>query len=344
LLSGNLERGRELTVRIGLIGAGIMGADHARAITANVGGAALAAVHDTDMERARSVARASGDARVLDTAEQVVADPKVDAVLIASPDPTHAPLTLACIAAGKPVLVEKPLAATLEEGRAVVTAEMKAGRRLVQVGFMRRFDPGYVAMKETLAGGRLGAPLFFHCVHRNAVGPDYLTSELVIANAAIHEMDIARFVLEDEFAWVSVTSPRASSRAPKRQPQLLVLETRSGVVVDVEAFVDAGYGYEVRGEMVCESGTILLNPNPAIATREAGHERTAVDADWRGRFQAAYRDQLISWVETIKGGKPKGSSAWDGYAASVTAAACLDAWRSRTRTEVQLEERPGFYR
>ena len=84
----------------------------------------------------------------------------------------------------------------LDECRAVISAEMKGGRRLIQVGFMRRFDPGYLAMKEALAQNRLGAPLFFHCVHRNAVGPEYLTSELVIANSAVHEIDIARFLLE----------------------------------------------------------------------------------------------------------------------------------------------------
>ena len=332
-----------MTIRIGLIGAGVMGADHARTIVTAVGGAELAAIHDQDMERARSVARSCGGARVVDTADQIVADPQIDAILVCSPDPTHASLAIACIEGGKPVLVEKPLASTLEECRAVIAAEMKGGRRLVQVGFMRRFDPGYLAIKDALAQGRLGAPLFFHCVHRNAVGPDYLTSELVIANSAVHEIDIARFLVEQEFAWVTVTSPRASSKAPRRQPQLIVLETTDGVVVDIEAFVDATYGYEVKGEMVCEAGAITLAPNPPVTTREAGHEMVPIEPDWRGRFRTAYREQLAGWVDSIRGGKPRGSSAWDGYAASATAAACLDAWRSRTRTKVTLPARPDFY-
>ncbi len=335
---------KKLTVRIGLIGAGIMGADHARTIVSSAGGAELVAIHDKDMDRARIVARSCGDARVVETAEQIVADPKIDAVLVCSPDPTHAPLAIACIEARKPALVEKPIASTLEDCRAVVSAEMKGGRRLVQVGFMRRFDPGYLAMKAALAHGRLGAPLFFHCVHRNAVGPEYLTSELVIANSAVHEIDIARFLLEDDFAWVSVMSPRPSSKAPGRQPQFLVLETKSAVVVDVEAFVDATYGYDVRGEMVCEAGAIMLAPNPPITTREAGQEMFAIEPDWRERFRAAYRDQIAGWVESIRTGKPTGSSAWDGYAASATADACLQAWRSKARTRVILDETPNFYR
>jgi myo-inositol 2-dehydrogenase/D-chiro-inositol 1-dehydrogenase len=321
-----------------------MGAVHARTIATGVGGAELTAVHDKDVDRARSVARSCGDARVVERADELIADPKIDAVLICSPDETHASLAVACIGVGKPALVEKPLASTVDECRAVISAEMKGGRRLIQVGFMRRFDPGYLAMKEALAQNRLGAPLFFHCVHRNAVGPEYLTSELVIANSAVHEIDIARFLLEDEFEWVTVTSPRAGRKAPGRRPQFIVLETRDGVVVDVEAFVDATYGYEVKGEMVCEAGAVMLARNPAITTREAGRETFIVEPDWRARFKTAYREQIAGWVESMRSGKPRGSSTWDGYATSVTAGACLEAWRSRTRTKVALADAPDFYR
>ena len=333
-----------MTVRIGLVGAGVMGADHARTIHSSVGGAELVAIHDSDISRAKGVAKSCGDARVFDTAERLIADPGVDAVLIASPDATHAPLALACIEAGKPALVEKPLAATLDECCAVIEAETKSKRRLIQIGFMRRFDPGYLAMKQVLVENRLGAPLFFHCQHRNAVGPDYLTSEQVIANSTVHEIDIARFLLDEDFAFVSVTSPRASRKATGRQPQFLVMETKSGVVVDVEAYMDSAYGYEVKGEMVCEDGAMTLSPNPPIRVREAGQEVFAVEPDWRDRFRSAYRDQIVGWIASIREGKPVGSSAWDGYVASFTAAACIEAWRSRTRTKVTLADTPDFYK
>jgi myo-inositol 2-dehydrogenase / D-chiro-inositol 1-dehydrogenase len=333
-----------LSVRIGIIGAGVMGADHARTIDSAVGGAEVVAVHDRDRERAASVAKTCRGARVAETAEQLIADLTVDAVLVSSPDATHATLAIACIEARKPALVEKPLASTLEECRAMMEAETKGGRRLVQVGFMRRFDPGYLAMKQVLVENRLGAPLFFHCQHRNAVGPDYLTSEQAIANSAVHEIDIARFLLQDDFAFVSVASPRASRNAPGRRPQFLVMETKSGVVVDVEAYMDSTYGYEVKGEMVCETGSILLAPNPPIKLREAGQEVFAVEPDWRERFRSAYREQLSNWVASIREGRPTGASAWDGYAASFTAAACIEAWRSRTRTKVTLADTPDFYK
>ncbi len=330
------------TLRIGLIGAGVMGTDHARTLASGIAGAELAAVQDSDPARAQAVAGSCGG-RVIARAETLIGDPEVDAVLVCSPDETHAPFAVACIAAGKPVLVEKPLAATLEACRAVVEAEIRAGRRLVQVGFMRRFDPGYRAMKAAVTEDRFGAALFLHCVHRNAIGPDYLTSDLVIANSAVHEIDIARFLLDEEFATATVISPRPSRRAPGRQAQLIILETASGIVVDVEAFVDAGYGYDVRAELVCESGTVSLAPNPPVAARQSGHDGFAVEQDWRARFRDAYREQMAAWIRSIRTGVPTGSSAWDGYAASVTAAACLEAWRSRARTPVSIGERPGFY-
>ena len=330
------------SLRIGIIGAGVMGADHAQTLAAGIAGAELGAVQDTDVARAQAVAERFG-CHVSESAAALIADPEIGAILICSPDATHAPLAIAAIEAGKPVLVEKPLAATLDEGRAVVAAEIAAGRRLVQVGYMRRFDPGYRAMQTALRENRYGPALFLHCIHRNAIGPDYLTSDLVIANSAVHEIDIARFVLDEDIVAATVISPRASSKAPHRQPQFIVLESRGGVVIDIEAFVDAGYGYDVQAELVCETGTISLAPNPPVAVREAGHDGFLVEQDWRARFRDAYRDQMAGWVRAILTGRATGSSAWDGYAASVTAAACLEAWRSRSRTAVALEARPSFY-
>jgi myo-inositol 2-dehydrogenase/D-chiro-inositol 1-dehydrogenase len=332
-----------MSVAIGIVGCGVMGADHARILADGGSGGRLVAVHDADPRRAAEIAAASKAVRLFDTAQGLIADPAVNAVLIASPDETHAPLTIACIEAGKPVLCEKPLAATLGACRSVVAAEMKGGRRLIQVGFMRRFDPGYRAMKRSLESAAFGRALLLHCVHRNAVAPHYITSDMVIANSSVHEIDIARFLLGEEFAGVTVIGARPSSLAPSRRPQLIVLESASGVVVTVEAFLDAQYGYDVQAELVCESGTVSLAPNPPVSQRHAAHDGFAVEADWRARFADAYRDQLRGWVASIESGIPTGSSAWDGYAASATAAAALEAMASGRRTAVRIDERPAFY-
>jgi myo-inositol 2-dehydrogenase/D-chiro-inositol 1-dehydrogenase len=332
-----------MSVRIGVIGCGVMGADHARLLCGKTPGAELVAVHDPDPARAAAAAAFGRDVRSHPIAIDLIKDHGVDAVLVASPDPTHAPLTIACIEAGKPVLCEKPLAASLEECREVMKAEIAGKRRLAQVGFMRRFDPGYLAMKRELRSGRIGDPLFFHCVHRNAVAPDYIDSDLVIANSSVHEIDIARFLLEEEFKAVTVVSARRSRKAANRQPQFLILESSNGIVVTVEAFLDAQYGYDVQAELVGEEGAISLAPSPPVSSRLAHRAGFDVAQDWRARFADAYRDQLREWVAAIETGRSVGSSAWDGYAASATAAAALQARASGAKTPVALEERPAFY-
>ena len=331
-----------MSVSVGIIGCGVMGADHARLLVATPG-AKLAGVYDASPSRAAEVGSFAGDIRLFDSAAALIADPSVEAVLIASPDETHAPLSIACIEAGKPVLCEKPLAATLADCRAVISAEMKAGRRLVQVGFMRRFDPGYRAMKRSLDEEAYGQPLFLHCVHRNAVAPHYITSDLVIANSAVHEIDIARFLLAEEFLGATVVSARASRKAAGRKPQLIVLESASGVVVTIEAFLDAQYGYDVQAELVCEEGSIALSPLPAVANRHQRRQGYDVDEDWRTRFGEAYRVQLVEWTASILRGEAVGSSAWDGYAASATAGAALEALAKGGRIAIDIGERPAFY-
>jgi myo-inositol 2-dehydrogenase/D-chiro-inositol 1-dehydrogenase len=329
-----------MTVRFGLIGCGVMGADHARILKGEVGGAELVAVYDADRERAERVAAGTS---VLSSAEAVISDPHVDAVIIASPDATHAPLTLASIGAMKPVLCEKPIAASLEEARAVVAAEIEGGRKLAQIGFMRRFDPGYRAMRAAVAGETLGRPLFLHCVHRNAVGPDYVTSDLVLANSCVHEIDIARFVLGENAVRVRVIGARASRRAANRQPLFMILETESGVVVTVEAFLDAQYGYDVQGELVCEDGALALDPHPPVSQRRAGVEGHGVEPDWRGRFAEAYRRQLVDFVAALSGAPFLGSSAWDGYVASLTAEAARQALAGNDAVRIDPGDRPSFY-
>src|SRR5262249_8214742 len=151
-----------VTIRVGVIGAGVMGTDHARIIAGDIPGAVLQAVCDADGARAKAVAEATGAAEVSSGPLAGRASGPLDAVLIASPDATHGALTIACIEAGKPVLCEKPLAPTAAECLRVVAAEVQAGKRLVQVGFMRRFDPSYTAMKAALADGSLGRAVMMH--------------------------------------------------------------------------------------------------------------------------------------------------------------------------------------
>ena len=131
-----------MDVRVGVIGVGMIGQDHIRRITGVLSGGAVVAVTDVDAVRAEQVAAGLPGARVRASAEDLIADVDVDGVLVASWGPAHEEQVVAAIRAGKPVFCEKPLAPTVRACQRILDAEMAAGRRLVQVGFMRRYDDG----------------------------------------------------------------------------------------------------------------------------------------------------------------------------------------------------------
>jgi myo-inositol 2-dehydrogenase/D-chiro-inositol 1-dehydrogenase len=326
-------------IRFGIIGTGVMGADHARLIGTAVSGATLGAVYDVDAVRAATVASTVPGTRVLDDPRRLIGDGDVDAVLVASADPTHEEYVLASIAAGKPVLCEKPLAPTVEGCQHILDSEDAAGRRLVSVGFMRRYDPGYLAMKSTVDSGDLGAPLLLHCVHRNPTFPVGAPGSLLITSSAVHEIDISRWLLGDEIVAATVYTPRRSRSAGSTQdPQFLVLESASGVLIDIEVFVNARYGYDVRCELVAEDGTASLDAPPPTLVRKDFATGRELPADWRPRFAEAYRRELQDFVDGLRtDGVPRGASARDGYLATVVAQACVAALETGTRQEVKLD-------
>ena len=160
-----------MTVRVGVIGTGMIGQDHIRRITRVLSGGAVVAVTDADTGRAQQAAARLPGATVLPSGRDVIGDGRVDAVLVTSWAQTHEEHVLAAIEAGKPVFCEKPLARTAEACGRIIDAEMATGRRLVQVGFMRRYDAAYNALKAVLDDGGIGAPLLMHCAHRNPSVP-----------------------------------------------------------------------------------------------------------------------------------------------------------------------------
>ena len=274
-----------MVVRVGVIGVGMIGQDHIRRITHVLTGGAVVAVNDVDAARAGQVAAGLPGvgqlrATVHETAADLIADAGVDAVLVASWGPAHEEQVVAAIGAGKPVFCEKPLAPTSGACLRIMDAEMAAGRRLVQVGFMRRYDAGYQAMKATVEDGSIGAPLLMHCAHRNPSVPPYgFTTEMIISDSAVHEMDVVRWLFGEEIVAASVLKPRRSGQAPAalQDPLILVLEMSGGAFVDDELFVNARYGYDVRGEVVCETGTVALADVSEVTVRFDAEELACFD-------------------------------------------------------------------
>jgi myo-inositol 2-dehydrogenase/D-chiro-inositol 1-dehydrogenase len=335
-----------MTLRVGVIGTGMMGQDHIRRLTEVLAGATVAAVADVDAERAAQVAAGLPAATVHATGAGLVADPGVDAVLVTSWGPTHEEHVLAAIAAGKPVFCEKPLATTQEACLRIIDAETAAGRRLVQVGFMRRYDPAYRALRAAVEAGEIGPPLLMHCAHRNPSVPPYgFTTEMMISDSAVHEIDMVRWMFGDEVVAATILKPRRSSQgAPGlHDPLLVVLELGGGVLVDVEVFVNAGYGYDIRGEIVGERGTVALADGGRAVLKRDGRRSDPVPDGWRERFGTTFDAELQDWLAAAAAGTAAGPSCWDGYAATVIAEACHAALHTGARTAVTLPPRPDFY-
>ncbi len=335
-----------MTLRVGIIGTGSIGTDHARMLAGRVGRATVVAVTDVDGERAGALAAELGARHHADHAG-LIADADVDAVVIASSGPAHAAQARACIAAGKPVLCEKPLAPTPAEALTVVQAEVAADRRLLQVGFMRRFDPGYLDVKGSLDAGVIGVPLLVHCVHRNPTVPPGFTPAMGLTDSMVHELDIVRWLLDDEIIEVQVLLPHPSPNGPTpdyQDPQLAVLRMSRGVLVDVEVLLHGGFGYDVRCEVVGSKGVAALE-NPRLASYvSAETRREAVPSGWKTRFADTYRIELQAWVNATLAGTVVGASAWDGYAASAAAAAAVEAQStSGTPVVVAMEPKPALY-
>lgn len=333
-----------MTLKVGVIGVGMIGQDHIRRLTHVLSGVEVVALTDVDVDRAEAVAQGLPGARLHSSGEELITDEAVDAVVVCSWGDTHEGYVLASLKASKPVFCEKPLATTQEACRRVLAAETAVGKRLVQVGYMRRYDEAYRALRDVVHGGTIGNPLLMHCTHRNPSVPGYYAKESAITDTAVHEIDMVRWMFDEEIAATSVLVPRKSRNGGDLQdPLVLLLETRSGVLVDVEISVNIRYGYDIRGEVVGEEGTASLGEASPVRVRRGGLASDRVPADWRERFVRAYDVELQEWVDAVASGGQLGPSSWDGYAASVVSDAALEALRTGSRTTVDLPTKPDLY-
>jgi myo-inositol 2-dehydrogenase/D-chiro-inositol 1-dehydrogenase len=326
-----------VTVRVGVIGAGIMGTDHVRTLQRFVSGASVTMIADIDLDRAKEAALAAPEAATTRDWSEVIASRDVDAVIVASHDSTHVEVTIASVEAAKPVMCEKPLAPTGAECARVVRAEDgvlgPGAAPLVSVGFMRRFDAGYQEMKAAIAAGACGRSLMIHCFSRGVSFPG-ATTEFSVTNSAVHEFDIVRWLLGQPVVSVSWHAPRVSAMAGGQQdPQLMLLHTADGVLTTVESLLNAGYGYDIRCEVVGDRGTVALSHGGHVVIDSERTRARPYPADWRERFADAYRLELQEWIDAIQEGRAATlASARDGMAAGIIADAVIASLRSGGRT------------
>lgn len=324
-----------MVLRIGLIGAGGMGSFHARTL-AELPGVAITVVADAVPAAA---ARLAGELRAEASTDSasVAGSTELDGVVIASPDDTHAALALTALEAGLPVLCEKPLATSVADGRRVVEHEVQAGRRLLQLGFMREYDFAHMQVREQLA--ELGPIHHVRCVHMNANGFERST-ELLVGQSIVHDLHTIRFLTGRDITAVTASATRRPSGAIRHLLVVVWLDDHAHATIE---FDDAGYAYEVHVEVVAEHGSAMTGRPVGPEVRRAGTIRRPVGTDWFSRFAGAYRIQDASWIDSVRSGQATGPTAWDGLVALVAVEAIVKSLASGGPVSVPVLERPVLY-
>lgn len=333
-------------LRIAVLGVGMMGADHVARIGSKIAGARVTVVNDYLTDKAEKLAATIPGCRAIADPLDAIADPDVDAVVLATPGTTHEKQLLACLEHGKPVMCEKPLTTDVATSLEVVTREAELGKRLIQVGFMRRFDAEYVALKALLTDGALGTPLVMHCVHRNAEVPPNFDSSMIVKDSLVHEVDVTRFLFDEEITSIQVIKPAANPLAPQglQDPQIAIFQTASGKHVDVEVFVTTGVAYEVRTEVVGERGSAMIGLDVGLLRKSApGRWGGQMTPSFKERFGQAYDVEIQRWVDAVRSGvNVDGPGAWDGYAAAAVCAAGVASLESGQPVAVEMVSRDSI--
>ncbi|BBY61995.1 Gfo/Idh/MocA family protein [Mycolicibacterium helvum] len=334
-------------LRVAVLGVGVMGADHVARIQNKISGARVAVVNDYLTEKAEQIAAGIPGCRVIADPLDAIADAQVDAVVLATPGPTHEKQLLACLEHTKPVLCEKPLTTDVETALEVVRREAQLSTRLIQVGFMRRFDHEYAQLKALIDSGDLGTPLVLHCAHRNPSVPPSFDSAMIVKDSLVHEVDVARFLFGEEITSIQIIKPAANPSAPHgvADPQIAIMRTATGKHIDVELFVTTGVAYEVRTELVAERGSAMIGLDVGLIRKSfPGTWGGQITPGFQERFGQAYDSEVQRWVNAVHNGRSTGDftdgpTAWDGYAAAAVCAAGVESLDSGDPVEVTMVDR-----
>jgi myo-inositol 2-dehydrogenase/D-chiro-inositol 1-dehydrogenase len=328
-------------MRIGLAGAGRIGASHAGVLAAAAGVDTLI-VTDVDRARATDVATRLGG-QVADTPEELLRS-GVDALVIATPTDTHAELILAGVAAGVPVFCEKPIALDLPSTLRVAD-QVSARNALVQIGFQRRFDAGYAAARAAVAGGTLGTVHRVHAITADPKPPDpaYIpTSGGIFRDCHIHDFDVIRWVTGQEV--VAVTALGANlgeaffAQAGDVDTSVALLELSGGALATLQGSRYNGGGYDVRMEVAGTAGTWAVGMDPRVPLRTSEGGLVSGQPPWPNfweRFAPAYAAELAAFLAVVAEGGPSPCPVTEAVAALRIAEAADESRRTGRRVVVE---------
>lgn len=322
---------------VGVAGVGTLGKRHATNLRRAISEARLVAVADTDSERARQVAAELEIEHHYNNLEDLVSRRDIQAVVIASPSKFHAGAIQVAAAAGKHVFCEKPPALTLEEANASLKEVARAGVQL-QIGFMRRYDPAYADAKKRIEAGEIGDPIIFKSVGRDRQPPPLSffregVNGTLFSDAAIHDFDLARWMMNDEAAEVQafggVLACPELAQFGDIDAALVNVRFARGGIGNIEAFRKSSYGYDIRTEILGTKGALqvgYLRQTAELVLTGSGIACDVVD-HWLVRFADAYLNELRDFVRTILAGGATRVTGEDGRRALEVAVAAERSYR-----------------
>ena len=322
-----------------MIGVGLMGRRHAENLARAVDGARLVAVTDADESTRERVATELGTTASA-SMDALLQRADVRAVIVASPKRFHEEHAVSAAKAGKDVFLEKPIATSLEGADRVIAASRKAGIRL-QVGFQRRYDPAYAEARKLVSGGALGRPLFYRGVNRDLLAPvgppGSMDANDILTESAIHDLDGACWMMSDEVVGVRATLAIVGDRATSPSSDLTMIELAfsRGAVAHIEAMWGAQYAYDIRSEILCESGAIIVGgfSQTMLTVLRAGERHEDLYPGFLERYVDAYVAELRDFVGGVLDRRPPAVTGEDGRRAlAIAFAAARSAATTRPVT------------
>jgi myo-inositol 2-dehydrogenase / D-chiro-inositol 1-dehydrogenase len=324
---------RAAPVRLALFGLGGMGLAHLKIVASLAPWAQISALADSHPPFAERAAAIVPTAKVFHDPLDCLSQVDVDAAVVATADSTHHGIVDACIARGIYVLCEKPLTLSADESLQLVKAERASGRRLVQVGYMRRYDADYRHIHDTLRSGRVGEPILISQRHYNPLAINNFEPQMLIASTASHNIDLFRWLTGEEIN--EVTCAANHSDDGSTVTVLVTLMSESGILGVLELGRGPGMRYDIGLDLVAAGGSLTLgSPSRTTNAIADGLAAQRLPDTWIERFDGAYRAQDTAWLTTVANRSIDGPSTYDGYATNAVADAARAALSSGGRQVV----------
>ena len=327
-------------IGVAFLGLGRMGETHLRNLTA-ISGVKVVVVADPTEENAERGQRMCGAEAAVSDSFQAIEYPGVDAVIIVTPTDTHAALIEAAAKAGKAVFSEKPIALDLAETQRVVNI-VRERKVPVQLGFMRRYDPGYARAKQKIEAGELGKLETFRALSRDTYPPSLkflLGSGGLFLDMAVHDLDLARFLVgevEEVSAWGDVLIDERFAQANDADTAVAMLRFKNGVLGVVETSRRSNWGYDIRTEVAGSVGKVVIEApqkTPLLFAKDFGSSFDHFE-NFPDRFELGYRLELEAFFTALREGRDPEPGPESALETLRLALAATKSWQERRPVKV----------